>query len=303
MYMHLAKKLLASLIPVGLLSAMALSAVMVVPTPVLAYSYEHVYCSQYLGVNGTCPPNGSSEYAHLELNLGDAGGESHETCVDDYLTETGYTGASCMYYSGEVASIITSGQYGYPRAWNGGKVEHFVYGEEYGYHTSADAMTSPMTSVGTNAQSLPAAAVRSLSVMPGLDPSAAVFIGGTYPVWVVPGSTAVCLIDAAMGTPSVLGGVCGTTSAAEERGLAVTTENASGTPIVLGLAPRGNTSVKVTNSNGTTENVPVTSGVYEITGGSPSTASLKEASGKETTRHLPELSRPPASAPAGSPTP
>jgi hypothetical protein len=159
-------------------------------------------------------------------------------------------------------------------------------------------------SVGA-AQPLPAAAGVGLSQMPGLDPSAAVFAGGTYATWVVPGSTEICLISGPTrpGTSSGGGGVCGSIAGAEERGLAVTTESASGAPVVLGLVPNGNPSVTVTNTDGTTETIPVKNNVYEITSGHPSTVSLNEASGNATTRHLPVLSRPPASAPAGSATP
>lgn len=57
--------------------------------------------------------------------------------------------------------------------------------------------------------------------------------------------------------------------------------------MVFGLVPDGNSSVKVTNSDGTTESVPVLNNVYEITSGDPSTVTLKDASGTEVTRHLP----------------
>ncbi len=75
---------LAKLLSLGAVSLLAAAAIAVVPTSAFGYQYEHVYCSQNMGVDGTCPPNGSSEWAHLELNLGDAGGESHETCIDDW---------------------------------------------------------------------------------------------------------------------------------------------------------------------------------------------------------------------------
>ncbi len=210
-----------------------------------------------------------------------------------------------MYYSNEVATQISSGQYGYPRAWNGGKVTHFVYAEEYGYHTgAAAAFASPVSSAQTPLVG------EALSAIPGLDPSAAVVVNDTYPVVIVPGETSTCVISGPTGMSAAaaaaagrLGGVCGSISGAEERGLAVTTESASGAPVVVGLAPKGNASVTVTNADGTTESVPVTNNVYEITSGNPSTVNLKETSGKVTTRHLPALSRPPASAPAGSATP
>lgn len=282
------KRIISSVISVGLVSAVAAAALSIGPASAFASEYEHVYCSQNLGVNGTCPPNGSSEYAHLELNLGDAGGQSHETCIDDYLTETGYTGAACMYYGGEVAYVETSGQYGYPRAWNGGSVEHFVYGEEYGYHTAGDVAKgtnqSPETAIGR--------------VEPGLDTSAAVLAGSSIPVWVDPGSTNVCLVDAEKSRGEATVSVCGPKAAAERRGLALATENAAGQPVVLGLAPNGNTSVKVTDTDGASESIPVTNGVYEITSGTPSTVGLKEASGQETTRSVPVVTQPPVSAPA-----
>jgi len=103
-------------------------------TPALAYQYEHVYCNQNMGVSGTCPPNGSSEWAHLELNLANAGGQSHETCLDDYYSSGGYTEAHCMYYAAKTLSSSRR-TIRIPRAWNGGSVTHFVYAEEYGYHT------------------------------------------------------------------------------------------------------------------------------------------------------------------------
>ncbi len=80
-----------------------------------------------------CPPNGSSEYAHLYLIEGDAGGASHETCIDWYGTvKKNYSPQECMYYSGEEAVEHPGGEYGYPRAWNGGSVKHYVAATEYG---------------------------------------------------------------------------------------------------------------------------------------------------------------------------
>lgn len=125
---------------------------------------------------------------------------------------------------------------------------------------------------------------------PGLDPSAAVFAGGADPTWVVPGTTEVCLIYGPM-PEGGYGGVCDTIAAAAH-GLAVYTEGAGHDPIVIGLVPNGNTSVQVTNADGSKESVPVANNVYEIVGHDPSTVNLMEASGTRTTRHLP--SPPPA---------
>ncbi len=154
---------------------------------------------------------------------------------------------------------------------------------------SASAATEPP---------LPAAIEEGISPQSTLDPSAEVFAGGTYPTWVIPGATEICLMANATKPGGTPGGICGTIPSVEQRGIAETTESASGSPIVLGLVPNGNNSVDVTNANGTKDTVPVTDNVYEITSGDPVSATLKNASGATTTRHLPVLSDPPPSAPA-----
>jgi hypothetical protein len=159
-----------------------------------------------------------------------------------------------------------------------------------------------VASVGTGAQALPPAVVEGMSHQQGVDPSAAVFAGGTYPTWVVPGSTEVCLIRLATRPGDVPDGVCGSVSAAEH-GLALTSESATGAPVVVGLVPDGNASVGVTDADGTSQNVPVTNNVYEITSGEPSMVSLREASGASVTRHLAIVSPPPPSAPGRSAAP
>jgi hypothetical protein len=163
-------------------------------------------------------------------------------------------------------------------------------------------LTAHSASANASAQPLPVATEQGINHFQGMDPSAAVFAGGTYPTWVVPGSSDVCLVLGATAPDRYPGGVCGSISGAERRGLAVTTENAAGAPIVVGLAPNGNSAVEVTNTNGTTESVPVTNNVYEITSGNPTTVSLKDASGTPTTRHVAVLSSPsPASAASVTP--
>jgi len=147
-------------------------------------------------------------------------------------------------------------------------------------------------SAATASVPLPAAVFDAMSRWnPGLNPSAAVFTGGTYPTWIVPGSTEVCLVVGPMRAHDVPGAVCGSVSGSEH-GFAMTTENAVGAPVVIGLAPDGNASVEVTNANGTSESVPVVNNVYEVISGTPSTATLKEASGRTFTRRLAVLRRP-----------
>lgn len=293
---------LRNVVALGLTSAvMAVLAIFATATSATAYEYEHIYCENVMAPGETCPPNGSSEYAHLDVNEGDAGGQSHETCIDEYLTSSkGYTAQKCMYYAGQEAVDTPGGEYGYPRAWNGGSVTHAVDAVERGYHTAiaASAMTSPLTPGGISG--LPTAIIQGLSDFPGIDLATAQPAGITYPAWVITGSTETCLMHDRMRAGDVPGGVCGLTSLAQEYGLTVTTENAAGVPVVFGLAPAGNTSVNVIESDESTKSVTVTNGVYEVTGGDPSAVSLKAASGRATIRHVATLSRPPASEPAGS---
>jgi hypothetical protein len=133
---------------------------------------------------------------------------------------------------------------------------------------------------------LPAAVVAGMNgAQPNLDVSAAAYVGGTYPTWVVPGSTEVCLVVGANGPDNVPSSVCGPVSRAEA-GMALVTGSGPGGQSVVGLAPDGNATVKVTNTDGTTENVPVKNNVYEIIDGKQNTVSLKEASGAMTQRPL-----------------
>jgi hypothetical protein len=120
------RRLTVALTPLLAMAAMA-------ALPAAAYEIEHHYCAQSLEPDGTCPPNGSSEWAHLYINEGDAGGETHETCIDEYESnKNGYTTQTCMYYAGEETKQTPGGEYGYPRAWNGGSVPHVVDATEYG---------------------------------------------------------------------------------------------------------------------------------------------------------------------------
>jgi hypothetical protein len=154
-----------------------------------------------------------------------------------------------------------------------------------------------------NTQSLPVSVLEGMSrSQRGLDPTRAAFAGGIYPTWVVPGSTEVCLVIGAIGKRGVPGSTCGSVKQGES-GLALMTETDAGAPIVLGLAPDGNRSVKVTDSNGTVETVPVTNNVYEITTGTPGTVTLEDASGTSVTRPVAMSPPPPSSRPAESATP
>lgn len=165
----------------------------------------------------------------------------------------------------------------------------------------SDSLSAHTAAVGAS-QPLPPNVQAGMSALPGRDVGSAVFTGGTYPTWVVPGSSEVCLVIGAIGRRGVPGGTCAPVADAEA-GLLLMTETDSGQPLVLGLAPNGNASVKVTYADGTKASVPVSNNVYEITSGKPSTVTLTAASGAPITRSVAMSPPPPPSAPAESPPP
>jgi hypothetical protein len=167
----------------------------------------------------------------------------------------------------------------------------------------SDDLATHSAAVSTVSQSLPQNVLEGMGRSGrGLEPTKAAFAGGVYPTWVVPGTTEVCLVVGAIGARGVPGSTCGSI-AQGEAGLALMTETDAGAPIVLGLAPNGNASVEVTNADGAKKSITVTNNVYEITGGRPSTVSLKDASGASTTQPVAMSPPPPPSAPAESATP
>ncbi len=152
-------------------------------------------------------------------------------------------------------------------------------------------------SLAAGVQPLPNAVFQGVSHEATLNPAAAVYAGGAYPTWIIPGSTEVCLMANATKPGDSAGGICGTIAALEQRGLAETTEGPTGAPLVLGLVPNGNATIEVTNADGTKNTVPVKNNVYEITTGDPVSATLKNASGATITRQLPVITAAPSSPP------
>jgi len=101
----------------GLVPLLAVAAFTVAPSTAMA-NY-HVYCDQTLVYGGTCPPEGSSKWWHMEENVAHDPYGSHYTCVDDFLDPNGsgwYTTQKCSYSYPE---DWPGGVWGYPRAWNG----------------------------------------------------------------------------------------------------------------------------------------------------------------------------------------
>jgi hypothetical protein len=155
-------------------------------------------------------------------------------------------------------------------------------------------------STSASYQPLPQGVIEGMEqAQPQMEPSSAAFAGGTYPTWVVPGADHVCLVLGTTGANSVPSSSCGSTASAEQHGLAISTENEAGTPVIVGLVPNGNPVVKVTNTNGTSKGVPVVDNVYEVTGGAPRTVTFRDGAGSETTRPVAVIpAPPPPSAPA-----
>jgi hypothetical protein len=120
----------------------------------------------------------------------------------------------------------------------------------------------------------------------GVDPAGAVFVGGTYPAWVVPGTSKVCLVVDAIGAHGVPSASCGTVAQGEAGLVRLLTVTETGAPVVVGLVPNGNVNVAVTDASGAAHDVPVAHNVYEITSGSPSTVSFNDASGATTTESV-----------------
>ena len=115
----------------GLVPLLAVAAFTVAPSTAMA-NY-HVYCDQTLVYGGTCPPEGSSKWWHMEENVAHDPYGSHYTCVDDFLDPNGsgwYTTQKCSYSYPE---DWPGGVWGYPRAWNGEGTSHVVEATEQGF--------------------------------------------------------------------------------------------------------------------------------------------------------------------------
>jgi hypothetical protein len=148
-------------------------------------------------------------------------------------------------------------------------------------------------SAAASAQPLPANVAEAMShespissAEVGLDPGGARFVGGTYPAWVVPGTNGVCIVSSGVVGPGVADSVCGTTAVADAGRLAKVSATPAGVPVVVGLAPNGNTAVTVDETTGSRREVPVVNNAYEIVGGAPGTVSLRGTSGASTTESV-----------------
>jgi len=117
--------------------------------------------------------------------------------------------------------------------------------------------------------------------------------------WVLPGASGVCsIVIGIVGPPPIGSGSCAPTSLAlagdyfdDWHGR---WDSAHPRPVtfiheftLIGLAPDGNTTVTVTEADGSTRQVPVADNIYEVVGGDPTSITLRDASGAPTTVPIP----------------
>jgi hypothetical protein len=165
-------------------------------------------------------------------------------------------------------------------------------------HTFAVLSSTRARAAAVLSQPLPAGIVKSIEqpgsglARFGLHANEAVFTGGTYPTWVVPGTGFVCLVVGTIETRGLPGASCASAAQAEAGELTMLTETDAGAPIVLGLAPNTNKSITVTDTDGAAHSVPVTNNIYEIHSGTPATVNLKSITGSTSTDAV-KLSPPP----------
>jgi|HubBroStandDraft_6_1064221.scaffolds.fasta_scaffold101730_2 hypothetical protein len=121
----------------------------------------------------------------------------------------------------------------------------------------------------------------------GLDPNLARYAAAAN-TWVLPGTSGVCLITIGVVGPGVGSQGCGSTTTALSGDLVVfSRKGPTHETSLVGLAPDDNTTVSVTATDGSTRQVPVTDNVYVVTGGSPSSITLRSANGSPTTLGVP----------------
>jgi len=122
----------------------------------------------------------------------------------------------------------------------------------------------------------------------GIDPSLARYVAAAK-TWILPGSSGACIQtyrSQGPRTPIGTGGGCTATPAVLAGELVIRSTTSAGVITLVGLAPDGNTTVTITDTDGTARQIPVTDNVYVATGGHPSTITLNDASGTTTTLPL-----------------
>jgi hypothetical protein len=153
---------------------------------------------------------------------------------------------------------------------------HGSLGSRFSVLRSAKVATS------SSAAALPASTVKRLTKLGTLvsefelEPTNAVPVEiGTTQAWVIPGRSGICL---AVSGALVVTEDCGPLASANARGLVMVVWPQSGPAIIYGLVPDG-ASVAVTNTDGSTSNVPVTSNVFMHADSSAQSVSVQPVGG------------------------
>lgn len=151
--------------------------------------------------------------------------------------------------------------------------------------TGAGANSAGIASASSETQSHLEGSAKGLNEQFGLNPSLArrVTYGDTH-LWVEPGSAGLCLMDY---EGEAKAGSCGSVAEALEGSIAVGV-GSTGSAVVYGLVPNGNSQVVVHDADGTFEDVPVENNVYITRHPGAVSAEVIDAGGQHTTVELPQ---------------
>lgn len=151
-------------------------------------------------------------------------------------------------------------------------------------NAGAGADSTGIASASSETQNHLEGSAKGLDEQFGLNPSLArrVIYGDAH-LWVEPGSAGLCLMDY---EAEAKGGSCGSVAEALEGSIAVGV-GSTGSAVVYGLVPNGNSQVVVHDADGTTEDVPVENNVYIVRHPGAVSAEVIDAGGQPTTVELP----------------
>jgi hypothetical protein len=140
------------------------------------------------------------------------------------------------------------------------------------------ASSEPLPANVAEAMLQPTATSRPL----GLEPADAVEVASAqYPTWIVPGSNGVCIVSTGIVGESTADGVCSSVTSAVAGHLVKVSMAGPDEAITTGLVPDGNSSVTVTEADGSVERAPVVDNVYEVRGSGVKSVALIGSGGAQ----------------------
>jgi hypothetical protein len=152
---------------------------------------------------------------------------------------------------------------------NSGEVSQLM--REYG-------LSGPRMTRGHAARASSSALPRWIAAQSGMNMAQARFVAVGNGVWVVPGTSQVCISSGGGGGCS--SPTSGPGPSADDGGLFVTQgPTVDQQDSIFGLAPDGNSTVRVGFANGSSQSVPVQDNVYAVQGPDPVSITLRTASG------------------------